>query len=150
MGSYVIECKRYSRDKKIGRPVLQKLYAAMMDERKSAKGILVATCDFTEPAKEYAKNKDIALISLNELTCLINDSLTNANFNPNIRVMCPECGSILTFTLNEENVKAVFAGFLLWVTKKQNDIIKNQTCVMESQKDIIERQAEFYELWTSL
>lgn len=46
--------------------------------------------------------------------------------------------------------QAVFAGFLLWVTKKQNDIIKNQTCVMESQKGIIERQAEFQELWASI
>ena len=40
-------------------------------------------------------------------------------------------------------MQAVFAGCLLWATKKQNDIIKNQTSMMECQKNISAEQAKF-------
>jgi restriction system protein len=47
----LIECKRYEKDL-IGRPALQKFYAAIMEE-KAAKGIFVTTSGFARTALEY-------------------------------------------------------------------------------------------------
>jgi restriction system protein len=99
---YVIECKRWNADKRIDRPTLQKLYAAMVEE-KAYGAILVATCDFTKPAIEYAKDKNIELVGLDKLVLLRQKSLPDLYIEYYIKVMCIECGDIVEFAIEDAN-----------------------------------------------
>ncbi|MCW7494759.1 restriction endonuclease [Leptospira sp. 2 VSF19] len=50
---YLIECKRYAEDQKIGVNVVRSL-AGILDTQKANKGIIVTTSSFTKPAQEFA------------------------------------------------------------------------------------------------
>ena len=85
---YVLECKHYSKDSSIGRPHLQKFFAAMHEE-KAEKGYFITTCFFADTAIEYAKNNNIELIDLTKLKFMINEKFpNNKNNNHLVLVMC--------------------------------------------------------------
>jgi len=55
-----VECKRYAQDKLIGRPALQKFYAAIIT-MKADSGIFVTTSDFAETAVKFAAENRIEI-----------------------------------------------------------------------------------------
>jgi hypothetical protein len=73
---FVFEYKRYGRDKKIGRPVLQKLFAAMNEEK--AKGIFITTGLFAKTSVEYAGRYNIELVDLEKLTSLMRNVIASS------------------------------------------------------------------------
>lgn len=96
---YLIECKRYKKDAKIGRPALQKFYAALVEE-KALKGFFVATCGFSMPAKDYVKDKNIDLIGMANLKRLIKETYGTKNEDI-YKTMCLECGAVVHFSFDE-------------------------------------------------
>lgn len=63
---YLIECKRYTKGNKIGRPELQRFYGAVKSER-AIGGFFVTTSEFTKDAIEFANKMKIELIDYIEL-----------------------------------------------------------------------------------
>ncbi|WP_298511041.1 restriction endonuclease [uncultured Kordia sp.] len=51
---FAVECKRFSENNKVGRPILQKLYGVVEHEKLTG-GILVTSSFFTKPAKKFTK-----------------------------------------------------------------------------------------------
>jgi len=102
---YVIEMKRYARDKAVGRPILMKLHSAMVNEG-AASGILVTTCRFSRPAVEFAAANGIRLIDGDGLALLMRETYPNAE-NPNsIATLCTRCGARIEFDLDDERDSA--------------------------------------------
>ncbi len=60
-GTFLIQCKRYSPDKKVGVAEVRELYGTMQ-EKQSAKGVLVTSSAFTTGALRFAEGKSIELI----------------------------------------------------------------------------------------
>ena len=60
-GVSLIQCKRYSPDKKVGVAEVRELYGTMQ-EKQSAKGVLVTSSAFTAGALRFAEGKSIELI----------------------------------------------------------------------------------------
>lgn len=100
---YIVECKRYSPDQSIGRPLLQKFLAAVIEE-KADLGIFVTTSEFTETALEYAEKFNIKLVNGSRLTELMSQAYPDVM--KTFRIMCLECGDIVEFLLHSD--KAVF------------------------------------------
>ncbi len=93
----LIESKKYSSENKVGRPPLQKFFAAMHEE-KAQKGFFVTTGYFAETAYEYAKENNIDLINGTRLVALMREAYPEAN-DDSVEVMCPTCGDIVKFDL---------------------------------------------------
>lgn len=107
---YVIECKKYRRDKSIGRPMIQRFCAAMRDER-AISGFFVATCDFAAPAIEYAKKNSVTLMGCEELTQLAQRAFPEDLEAEVAHVLCLECGEGVHFRLaTREEQKACSNG----------------------------------------
>lgn len=110
---FVIECKRYDKDKKIGRPALQKFFAAMHEE-KALKGFFVSSCSYAHTAVKYAKENNIELIDLKGLASLMNKAYGNSSETSCFQAMCLECGNILVFSLpDNETEKLCVCGSLV-------------------------------------
>ena len=60
-GTFLVQCKRYSLDKKVGVAEVRELYGTMQ-EKQSAKGVLVTSSTFTAGALKFAEGKSIELI----------------------------------------------------------------------------------------
>ena len=69
-GMSLIQCKRYSPDKKVGVAEVRELYGTMQ-EKQSAKGVLVTSSTFTAGALKFAEGKSIELIDGARLSELI-------------------------------------------------------------------------------
>ncbi len=94
---YLIECKRYEPSKKIGRPHLQKFFAAIYEERAKA-GFFITTSSFASTAYEYAEKNRINLIDGLKLIEMMHKAYPPAPGNTEIiRLMCLECGEIVRF-----------------------------------------------------
>jgi HJR/Mrr/RecB family endonuclease len=52
---YVVECKRYNPNNKIGVPIIRQLYGVIAKENVSG-GIIVTTSYYTQPAQEFVKD----------------------------------------------------------------------------------------------
>lgn len=92
----LIECKHYEESATIGRPFLQKFYAAMVEE-KAKVGHYIATCKFSKDAIEYAQKFGIVLIDMEQLCSMAHISkgeLGNFSFS----VPCLVCGEPVQFT----------------------------------------------------
>lgn len=94
--SYV-ECKRYSKKNRVGRPEIQKLVGAMIGAHVE-RGFFVTTSHFTNTAIEYAKACKVTLIDLESLTDLIHEFIQN-DIQQEYPMICRECGDIVTFKL---------------------------------------------------
>ncbi|WP_217558082.1 restriction endonuclease [Paenibacillus sp. GbtcB18] len=112
---YLIECKKYGPDKKIGRPLLQKLFAAMTEE-KAYKGIFVATCYFTDSAYEYGKKYNISCISFSTLSKMLTEAIPDSEKEVEFDQMCLECGDIVSFFIRNGEDRICSKGH---VVKKQ-------------------------------
>ncbi|MCX5868551.1 MAG: restriction endonuclease [Proteobacteria bacterium] len=77
-GKYIIQCKKYSGNNKVGVRDVRDLYGVVTAER-ALKGIIVTTTNFTEEAKNFAEGKQIELIDGNYLKLLIQRYLKNQN-----------------------------------------------------------------------
>ncbi len=66
---YYVECKRYGEDTVISRPIVQKLAGACMTDR--AKGIIITTGRYTEPALDFAKKAGIECVQVPQLLDMI-------------------------------------------------------------------------------
>ncbi len=98
---FLIECKRYDEDNSVGRPLLQKFFAAIYDEN-AEKGFFVTTSYFSSGAVAYAKDHKIELIDRDQLTTLINEAFPSASLDNLYVLMCSKCGEKVTFPLLEE------------------------------------------------
>jgi len=98
----LIECKRYEKDNLIGRPALQKFYAAIMEE-KAGKGFFVTTSGFARTAVEYdyVRSNLIELIDGQMLAHMMVRAFPDSSDPEKYRVMCLQCGSEVTFNLSE-------------------------------------------------
>ena len=95
----LIECKRYEKDL-IGRPALQKFYAAIMEE-KADKGILVTTSGFARTALQYdyVRSNLIELIDGKTLAHMMIRAFPESSDLEKYTVMCLQCGSQVMFDL---------------------------------------------------
>lgn len=60
-GTYLVQCKRYAPDRKVGVGEVRELYGALQEKRAS-KGILATTASFTVPAIRFAEDKPLELL----------------------------------------------------------------------------------------
>jgi restriction system protein len=66
-GLIIVQCKRYTRDHAIGRPLVQQ-FKGVVEEQNAWKGFVVCTSRFTAEARESALlNNKVQLIDLNDL-----------------------------------------------------------------------------------
>ena len=96
---YLVECKRWGRNLRVGRPVLQKLVAAMLDEH-ADEGIVVTTAGFSWMPEEYAKSHRIRLIDGESLVRMMRRSFPTDRDADNYSVMCRVCGEMVVFQLH--------------------------------------------------
>lgn len=66
-----IQAKRWRPDTVIGRPEVQKFAGAMMGPPKIEKGLFIATCRFSQSAKEFAQAQHIILVDGQKLAQLM-------------------------------------------------------------------------------
>jgi hypothetical protein len=104
-GRLLVECKRYSTDKPVGRPALQKLHSAIVTERASG-GILVTTSSFSEPARQFAQGTGIHLIDGGALSRLMREAFKDGVVADVTQTMCSRCGEIVTFSDTPEKKMA--------------------------------------------
>lgn len=60
-GKYIIQCKKYATDNKVGEPVIRDLYGVVNSENAN-KGVLITTSSFSSKAVDFAHGKPIELI----------------------------------------------------------------------------------------
>lgn len=101
---YVIECKRYGTEKSVGRPALQKFFAAMKEE-KAVGGFFVTTGRFAKTAVEYAEKNAIELIPGNHLVSMMHQAFPESEKEDSVRVMCLECGEVVVFSLRSDQTQ---------------------------------------------
>ncbi|SFP37219.1 restriction endonuclease [Salibacterium halotolerans] len=93
---YLFEYKRHSRNNSIGRPMLQKFYAAMIEEGTDI-GFFITTSRFTSAAIDYSAKYNITLIDGDRLRELFEEAYPSSK-NQRYQVMCEQCGDIVFFT----------------------------------------------------
>ena len=69
-GRYLVQCKRYGLDHKVGVAAVRELYGTVQEKRAS-KGILVTSSVFTHQALRFAEDKPLELIDGLQLSALI-------------------------------------------------------------------------------
>ncbi len=99
---YLVECKRYAPNRRIGRPSLQKFYAAIVEEGASM-GFFVTTSEFAKTAYEYGPKFKIELINGPRLVSLMNEAFPDQIPIDKIKVMCLQCGDIVNFPVSSNN-----------------------------------------------
>ncbi|MDF2531481.1 MAG: mrr [Clostridia bacterium] len=123
---YLIECKRYDKDNKIGRPQLQKFFAAMHEEN-AYMGYFVTTSTFAQTAYEYARENKIELIDGERLARLMAKAYPD-NSGDYIQTMCPLCGDIVKFSMvNNEQRKKCINNHTVERNISYEDIVKHST-----------------------
>jgi ssDNA-binding Zn-finger/Zn-ribbon topoisomerase 1 len=98
--TYLIECKRYSVDNTIGRRDLQ-IFVAAMKEEKAEAGFYINTGRFTKTAIEYAAKENIDLYDSERFPVLVNAAFPVREDISTAKVMCLECGSVVTLPVDE-------------------------------------------------
>jgi HJR/Mrr/RecB family endonuclease len=91
---YLVECKHYDRDSAVGRPHLQKLFAAMTEAAADG-GYVVTTGRMASTAVEYAQGKGIQLIDREALQRMLLRLIPPRG--PALQQMCESCGAKVTF-----------------------------------------------------
>jgi HJR/Mrr/RecB family endonuclease/fumarate reductase subunit D len=124
---YLIECKRYGEGKLIGRRDLQIFAAAMMEE-KAAKGFYVNTGGFTSTAVEYAAKNEITLFDKTNLPQLVSEAHPIPETITRIRVMCLECGTVISMPVGTTPSNSNYPGGHLVV----NDVTEGDYSVLSA------------------
>ena len=94
----LVECKLYSANRSIGRPLIQKFHSAM-NHFKATSGFFVTTGFFANTAVRYAEGKSIKLIGPQTLLTLMDDG-TQDNTPESISEICRNCGEFVVFSLS--------------------------------------------------
>lgn len=97
---YLIECKRYERSQKIGRPQLQKFFAAIIEED-AEMGFFVTTASFASTSEEYSLKSKIELINGDKLVGLMKQAYPNEGDKLYYTALCHQCGSAVQFNIND-------------------------------------------------
>lgn len=102
--TYLVECKKYALNAHVGRPLIQKLYAAMNEEHVT-NGIFVTTAQFSKTALEYGKKFNIQTIDGKELMDYLVTCTKKYSLESNYEIPCLQCGEMVSFDLigEEEN-----------------------------------------------
>lgn len=104
---WLVQCKRYSRSKSVGRPAIQQLRGAMAGVG-ARRGIFVTTSRFTKPAAEYAALQSIELVDgerLVELGVRVFGKMADEYTERCL------CGKFLRFRVRESGVKTCSCGW---------------------------------------
>ena len=70
-GRYLIQCKRFSPGNSVGAPVVREFYGVLTADRKAVKGIFITTSNFTDQAREFARDLPVELIDGKQLRTLL-------------------------------------------------------------------------------
>lgn len=97
---YVVECKRYGEAKCIGRPDLQKFFAAMHHEG-AVEAIYVNTGRFSPQAIEYAKTWAVTLYDRDTFPSLVTKAYPVPEPARFARTMCLKCGEIVPLPVEQ-------------------------------------------------
>ncbi len=95
---YVVECKRYERERLTGRRDLQILVAAKHDVDANG-AFFISTGRFARTAIEYAKENNITIYDGDHLPILVNNAFGTQSIIPPVQVMCESCGEIVLFDI---------------------------------------------------
>ncbi len=95
---YLVECKRYKKENKVGREALQKFFAAVY-ELNAEGGYFITTSDFTTSAIAYPKAIDnkIKLINGEKLVDAMKRLYPQTSFLNNYSEVCLICGELVNF-----------------------------------------------------
>jgi len=96
---YLVECKRYDENRSVGRPTLQKFFAAMIEE-KAAGGFLVTTGYFAKTAEEYARSTKITLVNGKLLVQYMQEAYGKEPWT--LTLKCPDCGVVVPFDVSRD------------------------------------------------
>lgn len=66
-GRYLIQCKRFAIGSPVGAPVVREFYGALRADNRAVKGIFVTTSNFTDQARNFARDLPIDLIDREHL-----------------------------------------------------------------------------------
>lgn len=94
-----VECKFFAPNRKVGRPLLQKLVGAVATDRVS-KGICVTTGSYTEQAREYARRADVELWDMQQLSETLARLFPERTAPLRYTAICLECGAEVEFELH--------------------------------------------------
>jgi restriction system protein len=95
---HLVECKRYSAEMLIGRPALQKFYAAIIGDKADG-GFFITTSNFAHTAVKYAQETNITCIDGKALSVLMLQAYPSTNESL-YSMLCHECGDKVAFDLN--------------------------------------------------
>jgi hypothetical protein len=99
--TFLIECKRYGSTNSIGRRDLQ-IFIAAIQGKNAAKGFYVNTGIFTRTAREFAQKNRVVLHDRHNLPTLIAEAYPAGAEASQYRVICPECGDVVSMPLSDE------------------------------------------------
>ncbi len=104
---YLIECKRYAKENRVGRPHLQKFFAAMHEEDAN-KGFFVTTGYFAKTAYEYAESNNIVLISGTKLIALMQEAYPE-KYSDTVSLLCDVCGEVNRYnsTISSKHIPCI-------------------------------------------
>jgi restriction system protein len=92
---YLVECKQFSTDRTVGRPILQKLHSALITE-KAHGAICVTTGGFSKQAIEFASGTGIQLIDSIALGQMMGRAY-GEGFSLRADGLCRVCGQTVSF-----------------------------------------------------
>lgn len=72
-GRYLIQCKRFAIGSPVGAPVVREFYGALRADNRAVKGIFVTTSNFTDQARNFARDLPIDLIDREHLHRLLSE-----------------------------------------------------------------------------
>lgn len=72
-GRYLVQCKRFAAGNYVGAATVREFYGAVIADRQAVKGVLITTSDFTNQAREFARQLPIELIGGTQLTKLLSE-----------------------------------------------------------------------------
>ena len=87
--TYLVQCKHWKASK-VNADVVRSLFGVMVD-RGAAGGFVVASGDFTQPAEQFARNKNISLVRAQSLIGVVQKTVSADTSFP----ACPRCGKFM-------------------------------------------------------
>lgn len=70
-GRFLVQCKRFAVGTSVGAPLVREFYGTLTADRKAVKGIFITTSDFTDQARDFARDLPLELINRETLGSLL-------------------------------------------------------------------------------